>query len=466
MILKIVFMIFMIELALSYIVIEFKTHHSKIINENEKNFNSSDFMIDYRFNKLFFPIEVGSPPKEVPFILNTLTSGLNIGYSICKLYYFSDLPEKYFEYSAENSTTYNLTSQNIKRISNTITGSQSTELFKFYTDIELKESKQILINDLPFIYSSKADANKLHDDGTMCGIIGLVLFERDTFQSNYNLIHTLKQMNITDNYIFNYEYKDKNNDEGMLIIGVMPHVYNPKKYHEEQLKIDYAVAEHFNLIWGVQFNSIYFFDEENNKITMNDIKYGHFTPEIYCIKGTSTYKKLIIEKFFNYYMTKNICRFDKISYEIMNCDINSEFDIKKFPSLFFHHKKFNYTFELNYNDLFLKKGNKYFFMVIFPLSYIEYFEMGKIFLKKYFFSYDVDKKTISFYNENIPLKESEYIKKEKFNYYIYLIIISILVLLISVIIGFYFGKKIYEKTRNKRKNELEEDYDYSTINKG
>ena len=307
MVLKILFINLLIETVLNYIAIEFKTHHSKIINEKEINFNSSDFMIDYRFNKLYFPIEIGSPPKEVAFILRTSSSGLNIGYSICPLFSFSDLPNHYFEYTVENSTTYNLTTKNIKSISNTISGFKSTELFQFHTDWELKESKLILVNYLPFIYTSKAEANKLYDDDTICGLIGLKLFDIETFESNYNLIHMLKKMNITNNYIFSFEYKDNNIEEGILIIGEVPHKYNPKKYNEEQMTTDYAVAEHFNLVWGVQFNSIYFFDEENNKNIMNDIKYAHFVQELYCIKGTTTYKKIIEEKFFNYYMVKNIC---------------------------------------------------------------------------------------------------------------------------------------------------------------
>ena len=474
MFIKIVFIylfLFLIESVLNYVVIEFKTHHSVNNKENnETNYNSTDFLKDYYLNKIFFPIEVGSPPKEVPFILITSTSGLNIGYSICSLFYFSDLPQEYFEYSVDSSTTYNLTSSYMKVISNTFSGSPSTELFKFGSNIDIKKSKQIKVNDLPFIYISKDDAIKIYNDGKICGLLGLTLYEDESFLERYNLISMLKRYNIVDNYVFNYEFNENNSDEGMLIIGEEPHNYNPKKYNKEQLISDYASGEHYSVVWGFMFSSIYFFNEENNKITVNEIKYAQLLPELYCIKGTSYYKKHIEENFFNYYINKNICRFDiesiKISnknsnsYYIMNCDINSEFKIEKFPTIYFSHAKYNYTFELDYNDLFIKKGNKYFFMVIFPYSYIEHFEMGKIFLKKYFFSYDLDKKTISFYNKNIPVQEKA--KKDKESFSIYLIIGGIVFLIISIAVGFFLGKKIYEKSRDKRKNELkEDDYDYS-----
>ena len=467
-------LVFIFQSVLNLVVIPFKTHHSKKMIENEEDFNSDDLVDYYYRNKIYFPIEIGSPPKEVAFILATKTSGLNIGYSICPLYDFSDLPKKFFEYSSDNSTTYNLTSSNMKTISNTLSGSPSTELFKFYSNLDRKELK---VNDLPFIYTSEKDANELYNDGTICGIIGLALFEFDTFNERYHLISMLKKRGIINNYIFNYEFDKNNDDEGFLVIGEQPHIYN-SQYNEEQLKNDYAVAEHFDLEWSVMFNSIYFFDKDNNKIMMNNIKYGQFIPEIYCIKGTSEYRRLIEENFFNYYINKSICRSErnKYYYYIISCDIDSEFKKENFPSLFFVNKKFNYTFELDYNDLFIKKGNKYFFLVIFPSSYIEHFELGKIFLKKYFFFYDIDKKTINFYNKNIPITQKnesnennennekngkEKVSEMNFNYRYLIISVGIIILVFSCFIGFYFGYKMYKKARNKRKNEVEDECEYS-----
>ena len=457
--------LFLIENILNYIVIPFKTHHS-LNNKNEEYYNSSDFIKEYYSNKIYFPIEVGSPPKEIAFILITTTSGLNFGYSICPHFYFSDLPITYLEYSYENSTTYNLTSKNLKEISNTLMGSQSTESFKFYTDISKKESNHIIVNNLPFIYISKDDAIKIYNDGTICGLIGLALFERESFRETYNLINLLKKKDVIDNYYFNYAYNKNNNEEGILIVGEQPHNYNPKMFNEVQLRTEYSIGEHFELVWGVMFNSIYFFDKDNKKVSMTDIKYAQFIPELYCIKGTLSYKKIIEEQFFNSYINKNICRIDmeplklfnqnSRNFYIINCDINPEFKIETFPTLYFLHKKFNYTFELDYKDLFIKKGNKYFFMAVFPYSYVEHFEMGKIFLKKYFFTYNIDRKTINFYNPNIPFET----KKED-NIKIYIIIVGIIILIVSCLVGFYFGRKIFEKTRNKRNYELDEEYEYS-----
>ena len=449
---------FFIEQVFNYLVIPFKTYYQREEKkEDEEEYNSINFIQDYLNNKIYFPVEVGSPPKEVAFILTSKSSGLNIGYSICNKSEFTNLPQKYYEYSVENSTTYNLTSSNIKTISNTYSGYKSTELFKFYSDLEKNQIYEI--NDLPFIYTSKEDVFYLYEDGKICGLIGLTLFDKGTFQETYNLISLLKQRNITKNYTFSYEYDNQNNEEGKIIIGEYPHNYNKNKYNEEQLRNDYAVAEHQDLVWGLMFNSIYFIGEDQNKTLVNDIKYARFIPELNCIRGTKSYRKEIEDEFFSYYINKNICRYDN---NIMNCDANSEFKVEKFPTLYFSHKKYNYTFELNYNDLFVKKGNKYFFLMILPSSHTEHFEMGKVFLKKYFFSYDLNKKTINFYNENIPItKKDEIIKDENTSYSIYLIIFGIILLVIACIIGFYIGIKLYAKSRNKRKNEIDEDYEYT-----
>ena len=158
--------IFFIEQVFNYIVIPFKTYHhyqKEEKKEDDEEYNSTNFIQDYLNNKIYFPVEVGSPAKEVVFILTTKTSGLNIGYSLCNKSEFTNLPQKYLEYRVENSTTYNLTSKNIKTISNAIMGYQSTELFKFYADLEKKEAYEI--EDLPFIYIPKEDVFYKYEDG-------------------------------------------------------------------------------------------------------------------------------------------------------------------------------------------------------------------------------------------------------------------------------------------------------------
>lgn len=303
----IILFIFFSKNTLSYIVIPFKTYHSPNNKDIKEELNTLEFLQLYYYNKIFFPIEVGIPSKEIPFILTTTTSGLNIGY-FCSRFNFSNLPEKYNKYSTENSTTYNSTSPGLKVVSNTFMGSPSTESFYFFKNKEKTDNNnnKIVLNNIPFIYNSKKDIFQIVENESICGLIGLTLFDKETFQGDFNFINTLYRLNITDNYILSYEFDENNTDNGMLIIGEEPYNYNSKKYNKEQIRNDYSIGEHYQLVWGTMFNSIYFYDKNNNKTIMNDIKYAKFMPELNIIIGTQNYYRIIKEKFFDFYINKSI----------------------------------------------------------------------------------------------------------------------------------------------------------------
>ena len=129
------------------------------------------------------------------------------------------------------------------------------------------------------------------------------------------------------------------------------------------------------------------------------------------------------------------------------CDKNIK--LEDFYNLTFKSKEFNYTFVLNYNDLFLEINNKIYFLMFFRKDTTEFFWIfGEPFFKKYQIIFDEEKGIIGFYN----------LKKIKaFNYsllFIFLLIILV-ILLISVII-----RMIIIKPRKLRANELEDNYDY------
>ena len=148
---------------------------------------------------------------------------------------------------------------------------------------------------------------------------------------------------------------------------------------------------------------------------------------------------------------------------------------ERFPCLIFYSNNLNYSFELNHEDLFQLKGERYYFMIVFesePLNnnYQEWI-IGEHFIKKHIFSYNIITKKMWFYNEktfNLYFKESDdednndvnkkeniKIKKEK-NIILFLLII--LVFCFSII-SFYFGIKLRER-RKKKANELIDEYEY------
>ena len=147
--------------------------------------------------------------------------------------------------------------------------------------------------------------------------------------------------------------------------------------------------------------------------------------------------------------------------------------LNSFPTLFFSHIKYDYIFELTYEDLFKEIYDYYYFMVIFPNTYPDDYDinekeewhLGLPFLKKYQFVLNYDSKTIGFYkstnlnyqkeNNNNTKNEIKNIEGEK-GIKVWLIILGILIVLILIIAAFFIGKLV-NKQRKKRANEMKDD---------
>ena len=237
----------------------------------------------------------------------------------------------------------------------------------------------------------------------------------------------------------------------------MPKIFNVNNLRKNNVLLD----GYSNSAWKTEFSQIYF--------TMNDIKYkvkegknAVFAIENNYIIGNKNYQKLIEENFFKNYLDNNICYYEKINnpkYVILICNKDSSFDINSFPTLYLYHRIFNYTFELNNKELFLEKSNKYIFLVFFWEYGLDYFTLGKIFLRKYLFTFNIDSKSIGFYNVKY---EEEFRDNNPSTISIIFRIIGFIIILIACIVGFFFAKKLYDKNRKKRVNELTDDCDYES----
>ena len=107
------------------------------------------------------------------------------------------------------------------------------------------------------------------------------------------------------------------------------------------------------------------------------------------------------------------------------------------------------NFTLNYNDLFYKFENKYYFLIVFYQNKRNYnWIFGSPFFKKYQMIFDKDKKIISIYekddNHNIS-----------FAYIIIFILIVIIIFLVFYIVFYLFKNK-----RKLRANEIDENFEY------
>ena len=149
---------------------------------------------------------------------------------------------------------------------------------------------------------------------------------------------------------------------------------------------------------------------------------------------------------------------------MISCDKNYYNEIKKFPTLYFKSSELEYVFELTYEDLFAINNDKIYFMVIFRIREA-LFTFGKLFFKKYFFTFSYDNKIIGFYNDKILPKPTH--NNSETNLINKIIITILFIIFIFVFfIGFIKKKKTCLSDRQKRINELIDDNYVYMVNKG
>ena len=159
---------------------------------------------------------------------------------------------------------------------------------------------------------------------------------------------------------------------------------------KENLNWFHAVENNKNQRWSITFDKISYSNSEVFQIQRE------------CI--LSAENKFIISTFQYFNLIKEIfgkkCKIyqSEYSYQYLSCDKNID---KEFtPEINFFIKEYNITFNINYKDLFFDDGDSLIFLVATYADFDEgYWILGKPFIKKYLFLYDMDSKMIGFYNK-------------------------------------------------------------------
>ena len=145
------------------------------------------------------------------------------------------------------------------------------------------------------------------------------------------------------------------------------------------------------------------------------------------------------------------------------CDISTK-DIlyKNLYSINFVSIDLDYTFNITKDELFYIKGNYIYLNVIFSTKDLGFWIVGQMFLTKYNFVFNSDKKEIGFYKNKTINESDKYTIKEKnkfLNAFFYII-----ACLAFICVGLMIGRKIFGFRRKIIVNELieEQNYDYRT----
>lgn len=432
----------------SLVVFPFKTYTSDSSSDNV----AYNFLKTNLNNTIYIELEIGTPSQKIPTKILSDEYGFFIFNKKCIIpssfktieqsntYMEKKIVDYLYKFKTQNDMTYG---NDIIKLP--MMNDNKKYMTQITIDIMYSPNKQ---NNN---YSNKNENcfsdNENHD--YTCASLGIKGSKSYANNFEINFISQLYEKQIIDNQYFSVQFLS--DTEGMFIIGGEPHEVNPKKYTESKIRRINSIENNFLIFWQIHPDKIYF--SKNNEffnMTTNLICTLEYNLGI--IYGTEIYYNMISNSFFNDYINKGDCHKELINnkYTIFYCD-NKKI-ITRFPSLFLYVKQFLYSFELTYEDLFIEKKNKFFFLIIFDSSNNNQWKLGKPFLKKYTLVYNYNDKTIGFYNENILSSKN----RSSFMFYFFIGVLTI----IFGGLGFILGKKVYEKVRKKRINELEDEYNY------
>jgi hypothetical protein len=379
-------------------------------------------------NDLEITLKIGTPPQSVD---------LNLRSRIYTFFVTSsqvNLPYKLF--NEKESTS-------LVQISKRETNFTNMEYSK-----GLKISESIYINDkelkgITLMLGTELAYNE-------CGALGLRLINSHESSDDLSFIYQIKKYANLDSYTFTLKYK--NDEEGDLIIGAYPHVYD-NKFNEKNFFYSKAGSNKNGVNWVLNFDIIKYNNKSVNvgsKKSLINIEYG-------LIQAPFKYKNYFKNNFYGDRCSEKFN--DKRNVTIVHC--SSNFDITSFKDLIFELKDIETQFVFTYKDLFIKENNEYIFGIVFDEDVDAKdptWIFGKPFMKKYELVYDLDRKIIGLYKEG---NESPS-EKSKVNV-VFIILLIILVLAVAGLSYFIFF--YLKKTRKSRAFELNDDnFDYVPSN--
>ena len=414
--------------CLNKFILQFETYPNENYSSQIKNIN---------YNDLYSEIYIGSPPQKIITDIRFDTYSFLISNGSMNSTFNESLSSS-FKYNSSISLILEyryLTYKSYPANDNLIINNQ-------YNNLEVK--------NFPFVFGINVSKNP---EKYNFNCIGLQI-SKYNFKDDKNFIEQLKKHKIIKSYTFNIEYLTDNS--GIIIIGEYPHDYNSSYYKKENFKYVYTGYEMGKILWKLNFDKVYYYNNFDDKI-----KDAIFDINVGTIFGTENYYKIVYNNFFKELIETNNCFksdvFDNY-YFIIYCNLN--INISNFQSIYFYHKIFNYTFELDYKELFIKNENYYYFLVTFNIYSTYEWVFGKPFFKKYNFVFDQDKKIIGFYSKG-------YKKKFIFtnNKFVFLICIILLLLIIFIFLLFIMIKQYQKhfKNNNKAKNLSFNDKEYINL---
>ena len=335
----------------------------------------------------------------------------------------------------------------------------------------IKIGKSESINNFKFVVGS----NYLFTSGSY-SYIGLKMVTNQGGLFNVNLLEQLKNNSIIDKELWYLDFTDYNS--GKFVVGKFPHELDDTIYKEKDLYQTNFDAESYSA-YPIKFDEIYYgnLKNYNERKLIEDHNNAHISINTRLIYCTSQYADIIHKNFFNKKLDDKVCFREKLdehdSYYYLYCYKN-KININEMDNLNFYIRDTNTTFTLTPKDLFYEHDECLYFLVVYKetnhiLDDDEEVDwtLGLQFLQKFTMAFDPGDRIFYYYNivkDNNNNKENENETNHKNLKYI--IIIILLVILFVGCTTFLIFYIIKIKPRKVKVNELDENYDYETKDKG
>ena len=453
-----------------YIHIETLPENNYIYYTNKDNNEHTKIIEKDFFNELYTIFDIGNPSQKIFLFIRTSNQDFNIisknnynenSINVNNKYNLSEFYKKFSLFNEKNSESYiNEECKEILGLSDDFeTICDSYDDFIFNKIQSFNVSKKIKINNFSFKLIKETDRN-------IPGILGLGLFDKSR-NPNHNFLKILKNYNLIDNYYFYFDFNSWNSTKGKLIIGSLPHEIDKNKFSENDLYFTNVFIESFDLKkWRIKFDEI----NINNQFKLLNKK-AEFDFDTKFIIGTNDLELYLYNKIFNNFIFNKMC-FDGIfnyskyfGYKFYYC----KKDLKRtlfalLPKINFFLKEFNFTFEIEKEELFKIENNYIYFNIIFPKQKTnDLIILGKCFILKYQFVFNPDLQQIGFYknqtNKLITINDKNDIFELKniFKIFVVIVLIIAFVLILKFIKPFGVDKK-------KKNKKFIENYDYDNKN--
>ena len=348
------FIFFLLLISFFYIVTSsYVTIPFQIYKDNEPSqYSSLEDYFTYNSDLQYYgEISIGEFANPIPIFFSfddfgfyLISKGTNMG-NLNKVY--NPLSSYSFKYNPNNVVHFRNFGKSYK----------ANDTFVFNKD-------SFKCPNIKFIYCGED-----HEKPNSYMIVGLRLLGDLIRDPDLNLVKQLRQNKYTETYDWSLHFDEKNKNKGVLLIGGEAHKYNPAKFNQSYYFNSVTLSKDIYDVWNLNFDKIYFM---NGKEEIQITDYLRFTlkHQSNLIIGATSYEKLMKKYFFDDLINQGKCQMEKSKvearvYTCKNTEKIKEELKKKFPPLKIENKAYMKTFELAYDDLFLEKKDKIYFLVYF-----------------------------------------------------------------------------------------------------